>query len=1126
LVGALAAWDPEDQLLFYFSGHGDLRHGSFCLGFGEKGCLLFPFESVTAELRVAGVTRAILILDACHAGAALRGWRKKKPTDDSFPFPEGLPRGIAIIASCAEHELSCEKEGGSESVFTALFCEGIETGLGGLPTADGYIGVDDVVDFVRKRLDDEKCSDRHSVSQTPRFGVEEADRTIWIAKNKSGSISRRPVRPSVYSVESLKDLIELCRISPHAKRPCIGATMDDLDWDLIRDYARKVDKRLSMERGDEKALRELGFFVDGLEGSPPVLHNSAVLCFTRRPERYIPHATATFVLGNLTRDDTAPREVHGPLSAQVEQLFDWTIQQLGLPTSIGDTALRREREEIPTPVVRELIANAIAHRDYQVPGKVQVRITGEELQVLSPGGFPAGTSWDQFLTGLTSSRPIDPWIALYLNRLEAAEGVGRGFALFREYLSANGPESLRCEIIAPGPTLCVRVKRHRLPESARVIAEKPSPPAGPGSDTAGPAILPATRDTVDGEPRRATGSPTPSACLREIVSRHRECAWLFDEAERLSKALFEPGHERTLMPFFTDHGPAHCKKVEEILDTVLFPATLDPSDPRVFYPNPEEAMYLLSAAWLHDIGMIYGIFPNETEVLEGKDVPWEKNREGYELRSAQFIRTNWRIACDWREPEKLLLAEICVYHRHRYPLSDIVPVVRGRTGEPVRIRDLAALLRLADVCHVDASRAPADMKNLFRSFGMPVPAKEHWGLFSFVHEIRFDHDAKKIHAHSYIPEPKQYGTASVDFTPIVKRLAKAIEDGLISVTPYLSAYSNTDFRGLETRITRPMTMRDPEEFLRRTWPCMLSSATSGSEAACMVAAALLALLPGVGDLPRREIMMVLTEAEHLHPYNFLVRRLVADVPAVLKQDSALGETGSSDQAVSLRKYLVEFLDERQASRLRAGAATRRRIDPDDTLVVYGDSGLFMHVLCGQVKGHRGTVLIVKPHPPCGCLTNQDEEERIFAAFRESRMSYRVVEMAALPEVFSYLQERRVSTKVLLTAHGLLNRGDVLATMGSSMIAAAARSSGIPVLVVTEVSEIGDGPPTDAEVEHWLTEQAVALTAISFADQASALLDPIDVLDRAMYDWLVGAKDDVNRQGDSEGIGQRHGRGIQ
>lgn len=62
-----------------------------------------------------------------------------------------LPKGVAIIASSRASETSLELPDGS-SIFTHLFCTGIETGLAGRKTSDGYITIEDIVNFVNDKL--------------------------------------------------------------------------------------------------------------------------------------------------------------------------------------------------------------------------------------------------------------------------------------------------------------------------------------------------------------------------------------------------------------------------------------------------------------------------------------------------------------------------------------------------------------------------------------------------------------------------------------------------------------------------------------------------------------------------------------------------------------------------------------------------------------------------------------------------------------------------------------------------------------------------------------------------------------------------------------------------------------
>jgi len=602
--------------------------------------------------------------------------------------------------------------------------------------------------------------------------------------------------------------------------------------------------------------------------------------------------------------------------------------------------------------------------------------------------------------------------------------------------------------------------------------------------------------------------------LREVVRSHGECNWLFDQAERLGRGLFDLRDGRVMIPFFTDHGPAHCARVERILDQILFPPGFDWQDPRLFKPTPEEAMYLLSAAWVHDIGMVYGIFPGET--LDGP-VRWDEHRDDHERRSARFVRGFWKIDCNWNDVERMQLGELCVFHRHRHPLDSIVETVTGRTGTPIRIRVLAALLRLADACHVDMSRAPSDMKNLFRSFGMPVRSTEHWGLASLVHEVGFEHATNTVWVHCYLPEPQQHGTATVDFSPVVSRIAQAIERELTTAIPYLSAFGNTDFNSVKPKSVILRSLDETDGFLRRVWPCVLALTTSASEAACMGAAVVGAHLRNVSELPRDELTKVLSEFKRLHPHNFLLRRLISDIGDFVQSPPPTDAAGRQVELATVGQYVTEFLKARRTSRTRVAELARTHIQSDDTLVIYGYSSTVLHLLTEVLSGHRGMVLMVKDHQAGQGLAVEEEHVRITEALRKARLPFRVVEMAGLRQIFAHFRKQQVKAKVLLGARGVFNGNDALTRMGTAMVASAASSCDIPVLVLAERDKKLPHGPIDKEIAQLLAAQIAALISHGTAEpQAAPAAAPsdwshdsipaVDQLTPDMYHVLVGTEE--------------------
>lgn len=79
----------------------------------------------------------------------------------------------------------------------------------------------------------------------------------------------------------------------------------------------------------------------------------------------------------------------GTPAQQVEDATAWIDGELGFDLVV----LQRRRYELrrlPVRALREAVANAVAHRDYQLSGSaVEVRVTPREVAVTSPGGFIA-----------------------------------------------------------------------------------------------------------------------------------------------------------------------------------------------------------------------------------------------------------------------------------------------------------------------------------------------------------------------------------------------------------------------------------------------------------------------------------------------------------------------------------------------------------------------------------------------------------------------------------------------------------------------------------------------------------------------------------------------------------------
>jgi len=87
---------------------------------------------------------------------------------------------------------------------------------------------------------------------------------------------------------------------------------------------------------------------------------------------------------------------------------------------------------------REALANALIHRDYTRRGAVHVQWNDEQLEISSPGGFPAGVRLDNLL--VVPPHPRSPLLADAFKRTGLVERTGRGInRMFAEQLRVGRP---------------------------------------------------------------------------------------------------------------------------------------------------------------------------------------------------------------------------------------------------------------------------------------------------------------------------------------------------------------------------------------------------------------------------------------------------------------------------------------------------------------------------------------------------------------------------------------------------------------------------------------------------------------------------------------------------------------
>ncbi len=117
------------------------------------------------------------------------------------------------------------------------------------------------------------------------------------------------------------------------------------------------------------------------------------------------------------------KDFSGPLLEQVENAYKFVLGHINMGITI-DGLYRKEQYELPEKAIRELILNAVIHRNYMMNSSVQVAVYDDRLEVSSPGSLYGTLTLSEALEGRSSIR--NKVIAEVCDKLDVIEGWGTG----------------------------------------------------------------------------------------------------------------------------------------------------------------------------------------------------------------------------------------------------------------------------------------------------------------------------------------------------------------------------------------------------------------------------------------------------------------------------------------------------------------------------------------------------------------------------------------------------------------------------------------------------------------------------------------------------------------------------
>ena len=215
------------------------------------------------------------------------------------------------------------------------------------------------------------------------------------------------------------------------------ATIDDIDRKAIDYFLRKgIEAQRIPEDQREASTKDILDSL-GLIDNDGLLKNAAILLFGKNPLRFFP--SIAFKIGRFGKNE-ADLMFQDVIDGNVIQMADRVMQILQgkyLVSPVRFEGMQRyETLEIPKEALREILYNAIAHKDYTGPD-IQMHVYDDHLEIWNEGELPLGYT-EETLMGRHSSKPRNRNIANAMFKAGFIDTWGRGYMKIREGFEAAG----------------------------------------------------------------------------------------------------------------------------------------------------------------------------------------------------------------------------------------------------------------------------------------------------------------------------------------------------------------------------------------------------------------------------------------------------------------------------------------------------------------------------------------------------------------------------------------------------------------------------------------------------------------------------------------------------------------
>lgn len=252
-----------------------------------------------------------------------------------------------------------------------------------------------------------------------------------------GDGDRRMTEYEVYSFEAFRQKIQ------DELRTIDDAELSEIDTNSMTKYLIMLkDKKPNLAALSNEKIKSLQGFVKN--GKPTLV---GIMLFSEYPQAFYPQLCVTAVsvpgteismVGSVGERFLDNRRIDGTITQMLDQTLFFIRQNTRTKTIIDpNTGMRNDKPDYPVIAVRELLLNALIHRDYSIhtdSAPITVRIFYDRIEIENPGGLYGRMTLDQL--GKVSADTRNPFLANALEVMEITEnrfsGIPTVIAAMRE----------------------------------------------------------------------------------------------------------------------------------------------------------------------------------------------------------------------------------------------------------------------------------------------------------------------------------------------------------------------------------------------------------------------------------------------------------------------------------------------------------------------------------------------------------------------------------------------------------------------------------------------------------------------------------------------------------------------